>query len=73
VPSVLLAADSNDVVVVAGLPGAGKTKLVALEPRALDSDAVHESWAPRLGNLPYGLWRPFPLAPGGLRHLPELR
>jgi predicted kinase len=59
VRSVLLPADSDDVVVVAGLPGAGKTTLVALEPRALDSDAVRETWAPRLGSLPYGLWRPF--------------
>jgi predicted kinase len=55
---VLLAADSKDVVVVAGLPGAGKTTLAALEPRALDSDAVRERWAPRLRNVPYRLWRP---------------
>jgi predicted kinase len=58
VPKVLLAADSKDVVVVAGLPGAGKTTLAALEPRALDSDAVREAWAPRLRNIPYRLWRP---------------
>jgi predicted kinase len=56
---VLLAADSKDVVVVAGLPGAGKTTLVAFEPRALDSDAVREAWAPRLTHVPYSLWRPF--------------
>jgi predicted kinase len=55
---VLLAADSNDVVVVAGLPGAGKTTLAAAEPRALDSDAVREAWAPRLAPLPYRIWRP---------------
>jgi hypothetical protein len=47
-----------DVVVVAGLPGAGKTTLVAGEPRALDSDAIREAWAPRLARLPYPLWRP---------------
>jgi predicted kinase len=52
----LLPGDS--VVVVAGLPGAGKTTLVAGEPRALDSDALREAWAPRLGRLPYPLWRP---------------
>jgi predicted kinase len=55
---VLLAADSKDVVVVAGLPGAGKTTLVAAEPRAVDSDAVREAWAPRLAPLPYRIWRP---------------
>ena len=43
---------------VAGLPGAGKTTLVASEPRALDSDALREAWAPRLPGLPYALWRP---------------
>ena len=47
-----------EVVVVAGLPGAGKTTLVAGDPRALDSDAIREAWAPRLGPLPYSLWRP---------------
>jgi predicted kinase len=55
---VLLDPRSDDVVVVAGLPGAGKTTLVASEPRALDSDAVREAWAPRLAPLPYALWRP---------------
>ena len=44
--------------IVAGLPGAGKTTLVAGEPRALDSDAVREAWAPRLRGIPYALWRP---------------
>jgi len=44
--------------VVAGLPGAGKTTLVAAEPRALDSDALREAWAPRLRGVPYALWRP---------------
>ena len=48
----------ESVVVVAGLPGAGKTTLVAGETRALDSDALREAWAPRLGRLPYPLWRP---------------
>ena len=43
---------------VAGLPGAGKTTLVASEPHALDSDALREAWAPRLAPLPYALWRP---------------
>jgi hypothetical protein len=55
---VLLAPRSTAVVVVAGLPGAGKTTLVASEPRALDSDAVRVAWAPRLARLPYALWRP---------------
>ena len=54
----LLAPDSSAVVVVAGLPGAGKTTLVAGEARALDSDTLREAWAPRLGGLPYALWRP---------------
>ena len=43
---------------VAGLPGAGKTTLVAGEPRALDSDTLRLAWAPRLAPLPYPLWRP---------------
>ena len=43
---------------VAGLPGAGKTTLVAAEPHALDSDALREAWAPRLPGVPYALWRP---------------
>jgi predicted kinase len=55
---VLLEPRSTAVVVVAGLPGAGKTTLVASEPRALDSDAVREAWAPRLAPLPYAFWRP---------------
>jgi uncharacterized membrane protein YkoI len=46
------------VVVVAGLPGAGKTTLVSSVPGALDSDAVREAWAARLGRIPYPLWRP---------------
>jgi hypothetical protein len=56
--TVLLPPRSADVVVVAGLPGAGKTTLVASEPRALDSDALREAWAPRLAGVPYALWRP---------------
>jgi predicted kinase len=55
---VLLVPHSTDVVVVAGLPGAGKTTLVASEPRALDSDDIRDAWAPRLAPLPYPLWRP---------------
>jgi len=58
VTSSLLAAESTAVVVVAGLPGAGKTTLVAGEPRALDSDRLRLAWAPRLAPLPYALWRP---------------
>jgi predicted kinase len=56
---VLLAPGSDSVIVVAGLPGAGKTTLVRSEPRALDSDALRVAWAPRLGRLPYAQWRPF--------------
>jgi len=55
---VLLEPASRAVVVVAGLPGAGKTTLTAAEPRALDSDRVRAAWAPRLRRLPYPLWRP---------------
>jgi len=54
----MLARGSRDVVVVAGLPGAGKTTLTAAEPRALDSDRVRAAWEPRLRRLPYPLWRP---------------
>lgn len=54
----LIPPHADAVVVVAGLPGAGKTTLVAGEPRTLDSDAVRERWAPRLRWLPYRLWRP---------------
>ena len=54
----LLEPDSRDVIVVAGLPGAGKTTLTAAEPRALDSDRVRAAWAPRLRGIPYPLWRP---------------
>jgi predicted kinase len=46
------------VFVVAGLPGAGKTTLAGSHPRALDSDALREAWAPRLTRVPYALWRP---------------
>lgn len=56
--AMLLAPKPAAVVVVAGLPGAGKTTLVASEPRVLDSDALREAWAPRLAGLPYALWRP---------------
>jgi len=54
----VLVPDSAAVVVVAGLPGAGKTTLVASEPRALDSDAHREACAPHLDRLPYAVWRP---------------
>ena len=53
-----LPAASGAVIVVAGLPGAGKTTLVASEARTLDSDALRQAWAPRLARLPYGIWRP---------------
>jgi hypothetical protein len=54
----LLATGCAAVIVVAGLPGAGKTTLVRSDPRALDSDAIREAWAARLGRVPYALWRP---------------
>jgi hypothetical protein len=54
----LLEPGSHDVVVVAGLPGAGKTTLAASEPRALDSDHVRAAWAARLTAIPYPVWRP---------------
>jgi predicted kinase len=54
----LLEPGSRDVLVVAGLPGAGKTTLAASEPRALDSDDVRTAWAPRMAGIPYPLWRP---------------
>lgn len=54
----LLPPDSSDVVIVAGMPGAGKTTLTRAEPRALDSDALRERLRTRLGLLPYTLWRP---------------
>lgn len=55
----LLPPNSSAVVVVAGMPGAGKTTLVAGDPRALDSDAVRRALASsRLSALPYRLWRP---------------
>ncbi len=49
---------STAVVVVAGLPGAGKTTLVRDVPDAIDSDRIREAWAPKLRRVPYALWRP---------------
>jgi hypothetical protein len=49
------------VVVVTGLPGAGKSTLMARAARAAlaDSQTVRERWAARLpGWLPYGVYRP---------------
>lgn len=49
---------AHAVVVVAGLPGAGKTTLVLREANVLDSDRVRETWRPLMAGLPYRLWRP---------------
>ena len=47
---------------VAGVPGAGKTTLLARADTAgslvLDPERTREAWQPRLGRLPYRLWRP---------------
>lgn len=50
-------------VLVAGLPGAGKSTLVAraadpADARVLDSDPLRRRFAARLDPLPYWLWRP---------------
>ncbi|MFF5974558.1 AAA family ATPase [Streptomyces sp. NPDC012769] len=52
---------AGDVVVVSGLPGAGKSTLMdrAAEGRAIDSQHTRERWEARLPRfLPYALWRP---------------
>lgn len=54
----LLPNGSAAVLVVAGLPGAGKTTLVAGDPRAIDSDDVRLALAAKLRRLPYSTWRP---------------
>lgn len=49
-------------VLVAGLPGAGKSTLVARAGggghRVLDTDPRRVAWARRLPGIPYGCWRP---------------
>lgn len=52
---------AGSVVVVAGLPGAGKSTLMARTVRAalVDSQAVRERWAARVpGWVAYGVYRP---------------
>jgi predicted kinase len=53
---------SDAIVLVAGVPGAGKSTLVARvageEVRTLDSDPVRRRLHRRLGRLPYRVWRP---------------
>ncbi|MFF8597672.1 AAA family ATPase [Streptomyces sp. NPDC015232] len=52
---------AGDVVVVSGLPGAGKSTLMAraAEGRAVDSQDTRERWEARLPRfLPYALYRP---------------
>jgi len=54
------------VVVLAGMPGAGKSTLIGRlfpdgaygDVRVLDSGHVRERWVPVLGVLPYSCWRP---------------
>ncbi|MFD7975769.1 AAA family ATPase [Streptomyces sp. NPDC059071] len=53
---------AGDVVVVSGLPGAGKSTLMsrAAEGRAVDSQHTRERWEQRLPRfLPYAVYRPF--------------
>ncbi|MGW2592089.1 AAA family ATPase [Streptomyces sp. NPDC001515] len=52
---------AGDVVVVSGLPGSGKSTLIArtVEVRAVDSQDTRDRWAARLPALcPYALYRP---------------
>jgi AAA domain len=61
--SVLLHYPDDAAVLVAGLPGAGKSTLVAraADPAAatvLDTDPLRALWTRRLHPLPYALWRP---------------
>jgi predicted kinase len=52
------------VVVLAGIPGAGKSTFLrrvfadSSTVRVLDSAHIRERWMPVLGALPYALWRP---------------
>ncbi|TCO44857.1 AAA domain-containing protein [Kribbella antiqua] len=59
---------AGSVVVLAGIPGAGKSTLIRrLFPQAeqgeygvqvFDSGHIRDRWAPRLARLPYSWWRP---------------
>jgi predicted kinase len=60
---VLLHYPNDAAILVAGLPGAGKSTLVARAADAaaatvLDTDPLRARWAARLSPLPYLLWRP---------------
>ncbi|MFJ9578243.1 AAA family ATPase [Streptomyces sp. NPDC101191] len=57
----VLSFEAGDVVVVSGLPGAGKSTLMgrAAEGRAIDSQDTRERWEARLPRLlPYAVYRP---------------
>jgi predicted kinase len=67
-------------VLLAGVPGAGKTTLLHrlfgpgnAHVRVLDSAETRERWMPRLGWLPYGLWRPVAHSAHYLRVLAAIR
>ncbi|MFF0344849.1 AAA family ATPase [Kribbella sp. NPDC004875] len=53
------------VVLLAGIPGAGKSTFLrrvftgADQVRVYDSERIRNRWAPTLGFMPYAWWRPF--------------
>jgi hypothetical protein len=60
---VVLRYPADAAVLIAGVPGAGKSTLAARlgrrdGVRVLDTDPLREQWARALGPFPYRLWRP---------------